>query len=165
MSEQPGKGAAHKGHSVLRRQISMRNQHPLDWPGENLVEGDPRRATIEEARTPVTRCARIGGDDPTMPSEEAAPSFEPVARKILDQIGEQGRVAATMKKHDLGQRKASVHHDLVDVSRPIGPSRIAKLGIEGQVFAFAPQPRRGVDASRWKRGLPFRKEQMMQCIG
>ena len=64
MSEQPGKGAAHKGHSISRRQISMRNQHPLDWPGENLVECGPRRATVEETRTPITRRAGIGRDDP-----------------------------------------------------------------------------------------------------
>jgi hypothetical protein len=38
MSEQPGKGAAHKGHTIPRWQISMRNQHALDWPSENFLE-------------------------------------------------------------------------------------------------------------------------------
>jgi hypothetical protein len=38
MPEQPGKGPAHKRRSVTRWQISMRNQHPLDWPSENFIE-------------------------------------------------------------------------------------------------------------------------------
>lgn len=38
MSEQPGKGPTHKGRFISRWQISMRNQHPLNWPSENFVE-------------------------------------------------------------------------------------------------------------------------------
>src|SRR5690348_10446572 len=100
-----------------------------------------------------------------MSGDDAAPSFEPVAWKILDQISEQGRVAATVEKHDLRQRKAPVHDDLVDIIRPVWLGHITKLGIEGQVYALATQPRCCVDASCRKRELPFRKKQVMQCIG
>ncbi len=87
----------------------MDDQHPLDRPSENVIECDSRRAAVKETRAPFTRRARVRSDNPVEPSKGAAPAFEPVARKILDQIGEQGRAAAPVKEHDLGQRKASVH--------------------------------------------------------
>jgi hypothetical protein len=108
----------------------MRNQHPLDWPSPNFVERHPRRGTIEGTRLPIIRCTRIGADDPTMPSKEAAPPFEAGPPKISDRISERGRVTTAVKEHDLSQRKASVHDDPVDVSRPVGLSRIPKSGIE-----------------------------------
>ena len=100
-----------------------------------------------------------------MPSEEAAPPLEPVARKILNEIGEQGRVAVAVKEHNLGERKASAQDDLLDVSRPFGLGNIAELGIEAKVSALAPQPWRSVEARRWIGGLPLPEEQVMQCIG
>ena len=118
----------------------MGNQHPLDWPGENLVECGSRRATVEKARAPITRRAGMGGDDPAEPRNDATPPFEPVAREILDQIGEKDRVAGTMKEHDFAQRKTSVKDELVDVSRPFGLGSIAKFGIEAKVAALASQP-------------------------
>jgi hypothetical protein len=95
-----------------------------------------------------------------MPSEEAAPPLEPAARKILDQIGEKGRLAATVKEHNLGERKASAQGDLLDVSRPFG-----RRGGEAKVLALAPQPWRSVQARRGIGGLPLSKKQVMQCIG
>jgi hypothetical protein len=47
-----------------------------------------------------------------------------------------------MEEHDLGERKASVEDDLVNIASPCGLGRIAKLGIERQIPAFSPQPRR-----------------------
>ena len=85
--------------------------------------------------------------------------------KILDQIGEQGRVAAAVEEHDLGQREAPVQDHLVDVGRPVGVGRIAEVGIEGQVFALAPQPWRSVEARRRIGGLPIPEKQVVQRIG
>ena len=65
-----------------------------------------------------------------MPSEEPAPPLEPVAGKILDQIGEQGRVAAAVKEHNLGEREAPAQDDLLDVSRPFGLGSITEFRIE-----------------------------------
>ena len=106
MPEQPRKGAAHKRRAFLSRQIPMRNQHTLDRPSENPVECRSRCTTVKETRAPITRRARIGRDDPAEPRKHATPALEPVSRKILDQIGEQGGVAVTVKEHDLGQVKA-----------------------------------------------------------
>ena len=78
MPAQPGEGPADKGRTIFRWQISMRNEYPFDWPDENFVERGPRRATVQETRTPITRYAWIGSDDPAMPREEPAPSLEPV---------------------------------------------------------------------------------------
>ena len=91
----------------------MRNQHTLHRPSENPVECRSRRTTIEETHAPITRRARIGRDNPAEPSNHATPPLEPVARKILDQIGEQRGVAVTVKEHYLGQVKAPVQHNLV----------------------------------------------------
>ena len=57
-------------------------------------------------------------DDPAEPGGDTAPALEPVARKILDQIGEQDGAAVAVKKHDLGEHDASAKHDLVDIGRP-----------------------------------------------
>ena len=100
--EQPGKGAAHKCHALRSWQIPMGDHHPLDWPSENLVYRDSRRATVEETRAPFAPGARIGGDNSVEPGDEAAPPLKPVARKILDQISEKGCAAATVEKHNLG---------------------------------------------------------------
>jgi hypothetical protein len=100
-----------------------------------------------------------------MPSEQPAPPLEPVTWKILDQIGEQGRTGATVKEHNLGERKASAQDDLIDVNRPFGLGSIAELGIKAKVFALAPQPWRSVEARRWIGGLPLAKKQVMQGIG
>jgi hypothetical protein len=108
----------------------MRDQHPLDWPSQNFVEGDPCRAAIKEACTPITWRTRIRGDDPAIPSEESPPSFEPIGCKILDQIGEEGGAAALVKEHNLCERKATAKDDLRDVSRPFGFGGIMELGIE-----------------------------------
>ena len=56
----------------------------------------------------------------------------------MDQIGEQRRAAVTVEEHDLGERKASVHDDLVNIASPSGFGRIAKLGTERKIPAFAP---------------------------
>ena len=142
--EEPAKRTAHKLRAIRGWQISMGDEHSLDWPSENPAERDSCRATVKETRPPITRCAWIGSDNPAEPSNDATPPFEPVARKILNQIGEQGSVAGTVKEHDLGQRKASEQDDLVDVSRPFGLRSITKVVVECQVFAFAPQPWRSV---------------------
>src|SRR5947208_988050 len=118
MTEKPGKGAAHKRCVLLGRQIPVRNQNTFDRPGENPVECGSRRGTVKETCAPVARRTWIGRDNPAEASKHATPSLEPVLRKILDQIGEQNGVAVTMKEHDLGQEKATVQHNLVDVSRP-----------------------------------------------
>jgi hypothetical protein len=164
MPEQPCKGAAHKRRAIFSRQIPMRNQHTLDRPGENPVECRSRRTTIEETRAPITRGAGIGRYNPAEPSNHATPPLEPVARKILDQIGEQSSVAVTVKEHDLGQVEATVEHNLVDVSRPFRLRSVGKRGVECKIFALAPQPWRSVEAGRRVRGLPFRKEKVMQCV-
>ena len=143
----------------------MRNQHTLDRPSENPVECGSRRATVKETRAPITRRAWIGRDNPAEPSKHATPPLEPVARKILNQIGEQGGVAVTMKEHDLGQEKAPVQHNLVDVSRPFRLRSVGKRGVERKILALAPQPWRSVEAGRRVRGLPFRKEEVVQCVG
>jgi hypothetical protein len=44
----------------------------------------------------------------------------------------------TVEEHDLGERKASVQDDLVNIASPCGLGRIAKLGIERKIPAFAP---------------------------
>jgi hypothetical protein len=62
--KQPGEGAAHKRRPIRSRQIAMSDHHLLDWPGENFVECDSRRATIEEARTPITWHAGVGAAIP-----------------------------------------------------------------------------------------------------
>jgi hypothetical protein len=93
-----------------------------------------------------------------MPREEPAPSPEPVAWKILNQIGEQSRVAATVKEHDLGKRKASPQDDLLDVSRPFRLGSIAELAIEAKVLALASQPWRRVETRRWISGLSLAKK-------
>ena len=97
-----------------------------------------RCSSVDETRTPVARRAGIGSDNPAEPGRDAAPPLEPVARKILDQIGEQRRAAVTVEEHDLGERKASVQDDLVNIASPCGLGRIAKLGIERKIPAFAP---------------------------
>jgi hypothetical protein len=102
MPEQPRKGAAHKRRAIFSRQIPMCNQHTLDRPSENPVDCRSRWTPVKETRAPITRRARIGRDNPAEPSNHATPPLEPVARKILDQIGEQGGVAVTVKEHDLG---------------------------------------------------------------
>ena len=124
----------------------MRNQHTLDRPSENPVECRSRRTTVEETRAPITRRAGIGRDNPTEPSKHATPSLEPVARKILNQIGEQDGVAVTMKEHDLSQEKAPVQHHLVDVSRPLRLRSLGQRGVEREILALAPQPWRIVEA-------------------
>ena len=80
----------------------------------------------------------MGSDNPAEPGHDAAPPLEPVARKILDQIGEQRRAAVMVEEHDLGERKTSVQDDLVNIASPCGLGRIAKLGIERKIPAFAP---------------------------
>jgi hypothetical protein len=165
MPEQPGEGAAHKRRAFLSRQIPMRNQHTLDRPSENPVQCRSRRTTVEETRAPITRRARIGRDNPAEPSNYATPPLEPVARKVLDQIGEQGGVAVTVKEHDFGQVKAPVQHNLVDVSRPLRLRSVGKRGVECKILALALQPWRSAEAGRRVRGLPFRKEKVVQCVG
>jgi hypothetical protein len=75
----------------------------------------------------------MGSDNPAEPGREAAPSLEPVAWKILDRIGEQRRAAVMVEEHDLGQRKASVQDDLINLASPCGLGHIAKLGIERRI--------------------------------
>jgi hypothetical protein len=59
MPEQPRKGAPHKCHTTLSRQIPMRNQHTLDRPSENPVECRSRRTAVEETRAPITPRATV----------------------------------------------------------------------------------------------------------
>ena len=165
MPEQPRKGAAHKCRAIFSRQIPMRNQHTLDRPSENPVECRSRCTTVKETRAPITRRARIGCDNPAEPSNHATPPLEPVAWKILDQIGEKDGVAVTMKEHHLSQVKAPVQHHLVDVSRPLRLRSVRKRGVERKILALAPQPWRSVEAGRRIRGFPFRKEKVVQCVG
>ena len=80
----------------------------------------------------------MGSDNPAEPGRDAAPPLEPVARKILDQIGEQRRAAVKVEEHDLGKRKASVQDDLVNIASSCGLGRIPELGIERKIPAFAP---------------------------
>ena len=80
----------------------------------------------------------MGGDNAAEPGRDAAPTLEPFARKILDQIGEQHCAAVMVEEHDLGERKASVQDDLVNIAGPCGLGRIAKLGIERKIPALAP---------------------------
>jgi hypothetical protein len=135
--EQPGKGAPYKGRATCRRQHAMGDHHPLDRPREHARECRARCPSVDETQTPVARGAGMGSDNPVKPDRDAAPPFEPVAREILDQIGEQSRAAVTVEKHDLGERTASVQDDLVNIASPCGLGRIAKLGIERKIPAFA----------------------------
>ena len=160
MPEQPRKGAAHKHRAIFSRQIPMRNQHTLDRPSENPVECRSRRSTVEETRAPIARRTRIGRDNPAETSKHATPPLEPVARKILDQIGEQSGVAVTVKEHDLGQVKAPVYHHLVDVSRPFQLRSVGKRGVERKILTLAPQPWRSVEA-----GLPDTRTSIPQGKG
>ena len=80
----------------------------------------------------------MGSDNPTESGRDAAPPLEPVARKILDQIGEHRSPAVTVEEHDLGVGKASAQNDLVNIANPFGFGRIAKLGIEIKISPFAP---------------------------
>src|SRR5438270_218670 len=45
-------------------------------------------------------------------------------------LGEQGGMAVTVKEHDLGQVKAPVQHNLVDVSRPLRLRNAGKHDVE-----------------------------------
>ena len=80
----------------------------------------------------------MGSDNPAEPGRDAAPPLEPVARKILDQIGEQRSATVSVEEHDLGEGKASAQNDLVNIARPCGFGHIAKLGIETKIPACAP---------------------------
>jgi CO/xanthine dehydrogenase Mo-binding subunit len=53
-------------------------------------------------------------------------------------LGEQGGMAATVKEHDLGQVKAPVQHNLVDVSRPLRLRNAGKHDVERKILALAP---------------------------
>ena len=135
--EQPGKGTPHKGRPIRRRQHAMGDHHPLDRPREHVREFRARSPSVDEARTPVARCAGLGSDNPAEPGHDAAPPLEPIARKILDQIGEQRCATVTVEEHDLGERKASVQDNLVNIAGPCGLGSIAKLDIERKIPAFA----------------------------
>ena len=165
MPEQPREGAAHKRRAIFSRQIPMRNEHTLDRPSENPVECRSRCTTVKETHAPITWRARIGCDDPAEASNHGTPPLEPVGRKILDQIGEQGGAAVTVKEHDLGQVKAPVHHNLVDVSRPLRLRSVRKSGVERKILALAPQPWRSIEAGLRVRGLPFRNEKVCSALG
>jgi hypothetical protein len=165
VSEQPSKGAAHETCAISRWQISMGSQDPFDLPGENPVERAPRRATVKKARAPIFRHAGVGGDDPAVPANDAAPAGEPVAREILDRIGKKDGATHMMKEYDLGQVEAPPQDDLVDIGRPCGFGHIAKAGIEREIPAFAPQPWRRIETLRRMSSLPFSKKNMMQRVG
>jgi hypothetical protein len=49
-------------------------------------------------------------------------------------------VAVKVKEHDLGQVKAPVQHNLVDVSRPLRLRRVGERGVERKILALAPEP-------------------------
>ena len=136
--EQPCEGAPHEARATRRRQHAMGDHHPLDRPREHARECRARCPSVDETRTPIARRAGMGSDNPAEPGHDAAPPLEPVARKILDQIGEQRRAALTVEEHDLGERKASAQDDLVKIASPCGLGRLAKLGIERKIPAFAP---------------------------
>ena len=70
-----------------------------------------------------------------------------------------------MEEHDLGHRKAAVHHHLVDIGRPFRLRLIAELGVEGEVLALLGEVRRRVEARVGIGGLPFAEEEMMDRVG
>jgi hypothetical protein len=80
----------------------MGDHHSLDRPREDLGECGSRCTTFEEARAPITWRAGSRCNNSGEASNDAAPTLELVARKVLNQIGEQGRVAGAVKEHYLG---------------------------------------------------------------
>jgi hypothetical protein len=102
-SDQPGEGAPHEGRGTRRQQRAMGDHHPLDRPREHARECRARCPPVDKTRTPVTRRVGMGGRaNPADPGCDGALPLEPVARKILDQIGEQRRAAVKVEEDDLG---------------------------------------------------------------
>jgi hypothetical protein len=104
------------------------------------------------------------GNDTAVPSQEPTPSFEPVAWKVLDQIGEQHRSATMMEESDLGERKAPAEGDLFNVGRPFRLGTLAEFSIENKVATLALQPRGSKELRRRLGGLPLSEKQVMQRI-
>ena len=69
-----------------------------------------------------------------------APTFEPIAREILDQVSEDRGAAAVMKEFDFRQWIA-VPGDLIDVGRPSDFGVSAELAVKDQVLALTAQSR------------------------
>ena len=90
---------------------------------------EARAARRSKHCSPFTRSTGIGRANSVDPCRNRAPTFEPIAREILDQVGEDRGAAAVMKELDFRQWTA-VHGHLIDVGRPFQFWRVAELAVK-----------------------------------
>lgn len=98
LSQQPHEGVLNKQRTICSCGFAVGDQHAFNRPGENMFQRRARCTAIDEAGAPLSRCARVWRTDSVKARDQPTPTFKPVARQVLNQIGKDNGAASMMKK-------------------------------------------------------------------
>ena len=101
LSQQPHEGVLNKQRTICSCGFAVGDQHAFNRPGENMFQRRARCTAIDEAGAPLSRCARVWRTDSVKARDQPTPTFKPVARQVLNQIGKDNGAASMMKKKRL----------------------------------------------------------------